>query len=71
MRPLPLLTLLATLTFIGSAFLFPFRGYDGGQVPIPQPDPPVQPPRMGLLHLDADLSRPAAVGRDRPVEARR
>lgn len=44
MRPLPVLTLLATLTFVGSAFLFPFRGYDGGQVPIPQPDPPVQPP---------------------------
>jgi hypothetical protein len=43
MRPLPLLTLLATLTFIGSAFFFPFQGYDEGQVPIPQPDPPVQP----------------------------
>lgn len=43
MRPLPLLTLLLTLTFIGSAFVTPFDGFDGAQVPIPQDDPPIQP----------------------------
>lgn len=43
MRPLPLLVLLATLAFAASGFAFPFDGYDGAQVPIPQPDPPVQP----------------------------
>jgi hypothetical protein len=43
MRPLPLLVLLFTLTFIASGYLIPFDGYDGTQVPIPQEDPPIQP----------------------------
>jgi hypothetical protein len=43
MRPLPLLVLLFTLTFIASGYLIPFDGYDGTQLPIPQDDPPIQP----------------------------
>lgn len=42
-RALPLLTLLLTLTFVGSSFFTGFDGFDGGQVPIPQEDPPIQP----------------------------
>ncbi len=40
---LPALVLLATLAFATSGYLVPFDGYDDGQVPIPQTDPPVQP----------------------------
>lgn len=43
MKPLPVLVLLLTLTFILSGYLVPFDGYDSGQVPIPQDDPPIQP----------------------------
>jgi hypothetical protein len=43
MRPLPILLLLAALVFPASGYLFPFDGFDGDQVPIPQVDPPIQP----------------------------
>lgn len=42
-RVLPPLVLLATLAFAATGYLVPFDGYDDGQVPIPQADPPVQP----------------------------
>lgn len=44
MRPLPLLVLLFTLTFVASGLVSSFDGFDGAQVPIPQEDPPIQPP---------------------------
>lgn len=37
------LTLLVTLSFIGSSFLSGFTGFRADQLPIPQIDPPVQP----------------------------
>ncbi len=40
---LPFLVLPATLAFAAMGYLVPFDGYDDGQVPIPQTDPPVQP----------------------------
>lgn len=45
MRALPaILTLLLTLTFVGSAFVSgPFGGFEADQLPIPQVDPPAQP----------------------------
>jgi hypothetical protein len=43
MRPLPILLLLFMVAFLASGYLFPFDGYDGTQVPNPQPDPPIQP----------------------------
>ncbi|TNC52846.1 hypothetical protein FHG66_00690 [Rubellimicrobium rubrum] len=43
MRPLPLLVLIVTLAFAAMGYLVPFDGYDSGQVPIPQVDPPIQP----------------------------
>lgn len=48
MRALPVLILLATLTFAAMGYLVPFDGYDDGQVPIPQSDPPVQPARWAF-----------------------
>lgn len=48
MRPLPVLVLLATLAFAAMGYLVPFDGYDDGQVPIPQPDPAVQPARWAF-----------------------
>ena len=44
MRPLPLLVLLLTLAFVGSGLVSSFDGFDGAQVPLPQEDPPIQPP---------------------------
>lgn len=38
-----LLTLLFTLTFVGSSFFSSFSGFESNQLPIPQIDPPVQP----------------------------
>lgn len=44
MKPLPILTLLFTLTFVISpALTDPFSGFEADQLPIPQIDPPVQP----------------------------
>ena len=43
MRPLPLLVLLFTVTFLLSGYLVSFDGFDGAQVPFPQEDPPIQP----------------------------
>ncbi len=44
MKPLPLLTLLFTLSFVISpALTDPFSGFEADQLPIPQIDPPVQP----------------------------
>lgn len=41
---LAVLTLLATLAFVGSVFVAgPFEGFEAQQLPIPQTDPPVQP----------------------------
>lgn len=61
MRPLPLLVLVFTLAFVASGYFFPFDGYDTGQVPIPQPDPPVQPAGWafsiwGLIYLGLIVS---------------
>lgn len=38
-----LLTLLFTVTFVGSSFFSSFTGFESGQLPIPQIDPPIQP----------------------------
>ena len=40
---MPILVLIFTLTFTGSAFFTRFDGFDGQQLPIPQDDPPIQP----------------------------
>ncbi len=45
---MPALILLATLAFAAMGYLVPFDGYDDGQVPIPQTDPPVQPARWAF-----------------------
>lgn len=44
MRPLPLLVLLLTLAFVTAPFWSgQFDGFEAGQLPIPQEDPPIQP----------------------------
>lgn len=44
-RPLPLLVLLLTALFVTSPLWSgPFDGYEAAQLPIPQEDPPIQPP---------------------------
>ncbi len=44
MRALPLLVLIATLSFVSSPFWSgQFDGFEAGQLPIPQEDPPIQP----------------------------
>ena len=43
MRILPILVLALTVAFAAMGYLVPFDGYDSGQVPIPQDDPPIQP----------------------------
>jgi hypothetical protein len=50
------LTLIVTLTFIGSSFLSTFTGFRPHQLPIPQIDPPIQPAGWafaiwGLIYL--------------------
>jgi len=40
---LAILTLILTLTFVGSSFFSGFTGFTADQLPIPQIDPPVQP----------------------------
>ncbi|PYE84047.1 hypothetical protein [Pseudoroseicyclus aestuarii] len=42
-RLLPYLTLLLTLTFAASAWVTPFPGFRNDALPIPQPDPLIQP----------------------------
>ena len=45
MRPLPLAVLVLTLLFVASPFLSgSFSGFEAAQLPIPQVDPPIQPP---------------------------
>ena len=44
LKPLPLLALLLTLSFVISpALTDPFSGFEADQLPVPQVDPPVQP----------------------------
>ncbi|UYV38795.1 hypothetical protein N4R57_07125 [Rhodobacteraceae bacterium D3-12] len=56
-KPLPLLTLLVAVGFALSPFLSSgFNGFEAGQFPIPQDDPPVQPAGYafsiwGLIYL--------------------
>lgn len=57
LKPLPLLTLLAAVGFALSPLLTPgFNGFEAGQFPVPQDNPPVQPAGYafsiwGLIYL--------------------
>lgn len=65
-----ILTLIFTATFIASSAFSDFMGYDQGQVPVPQADPPVQPAGWafaiwGVIYLGLALSALYGVARRR------